>query len=80
MFAAVLVEMVARMMTIIDSTTQNGLSILPISVMGSETVSPTSCADAAVMTTPSPANSTIVSGKSDDLPDDLGSSATWRSG
>ena len=62
MFAAVLVEMVAMMMMIIDSTTQNGLSILPISVMGSDTVSPTSCADAAVMTTPRPANSTIVSG------------------
>ena len=62
MFAAVLVEMVARMMMIIETTTQNGLSILPISVIGSDTVSPTICADAAVITTPRPANSTIVSG------------------
>src|SRR5688572_4900850 len=49
MFAAVFVEMVARMMMIIDSTTQKGLSIFPMSVMGSETVSPTICADAAVI-------------------------------
>ena len=63
MFAAVLVEMVATMMMIIDRTTQNGLSIRPISVIGSEMVSPTSCADAAVMTTPSPAKRSIVSGR-----------------
>ena len=62
MFAAVLVEIVARMMMIIDTTTQNGLSILPMSVMGSDTVSPTICAEAAVMTTPRPANSTMVTG------------------
>src|SRR5688572_5104821 len=62
MLAAVLVEMVARMMMIIDVTTQNGLSILPISVMGSEIVSPTIWEEDAVSTTPSPANSTIVTG------------------
>ena len=59
------------MMMIIDTTTQNGLSILPISVMGSETVSPTICAEAAVITTPRPANSTMVTGNPGDLAHDL---------
>jgi hypothetical protein len=63
MFAAVLVEMVARMIMSIDSTTHSGLSILPIRLMGSEMVWPTSSADAAVRTTPRPANSNMVSGR-----------------
>ena len=63
MFAAVFVEMVARMITSIASTTQNGLSILPIRLIGSEIVCPTSSADAAVSTTPRPANRNIVAGK-----------------
>ena len=63
MLAAVLVEIVARMIISIDSTTQNGLSMWPIRLIGSEIVSPTSSADAAVSSTPRPANRNIVSGR-----------------
>ncbi len=62
MFAAVLVEIVARMIMSIDRTTHRGLSMRPMRLIGSEIVSPTSSLDAAVRTTPSPANSSIVSG------------------
>ena len=63
MLAAVFVEIVAMMIINIASTTQKGLSILPIRLMGSEIVSPTSSNDAAVSTTPSPENRNMVSGK-----------------
>src|SRR5918994_54443 len=62
MLAAVLVDTVARMMINIETATQKRLSIWPIRLVGSDTVSPTSCADAAVITTPSPANRNMVSG------------------
>ena len=63
MFAAVFVEIVARMIMSIASTTQKGLSILPDQVdRVRDMVSPTSPVDAAVSTTPSPENRNIVSG------------------
>src|SRR6185436_2180705 len=62
-FAAVFVAMVARMMMTMERITHTGLLIRPISVMGSEIVSPTSCAEAEVMTTPRPANMSIVNGR-----------------
>ncbi|MNR10318.1 hypothetical protein D3C85_1265630 [compost metagenome] len=43
--------------------THIGLWICPIRLTGSETVSPTSDAEAAVSTTPSAANRNMVSGK-----------------
>ena len=62
MFAAVFVEIVARMIISIESTTQNGLSIWPIRLIGSDTTSPTISREAAVSSTPRPANRNIVSG------------------
>ena len=62
MLAAVLVEIVSRMMTSIDNTTQAVLSILPIRLIGSEIVSPTSSSDADVSRTPSPENRNMVNG------------------
>ena len=62
-FAAVLVEMVARIIISIDMTTHSGLSILPIRLMGSEIVSPTRLMDADVRITPRPANRNIVKGR-----------------
>ena len=50
------------MMTSIETATQKRLSMWPIRLIGSDTVSPTSDPDAAVMITPSPANRNIVSG------------------
>ncbi len=63
MLAAVLVEIVARMMISIDSTTHKVLSILPIRLIGSAIVSPTSSRDADVSRTPRPANRNMVNGK-----------------
>ncbi|MNR55902.1 hypothetical protein D3C85_1763720 [compost metagenome] len=63
MFAAVLVDSVAMMISAMARATQNGLWILPIRLTGSDTVSPTSDAEAAVSTTPSAANRNMVSGK-----------------
>ncbi|MNI93359.1 hypothetical protein D3C73_1512980 [compost metagenome] len=45
------------------SATQPGLWILPIRLTGSDTVSPTSDAEAAVITTPREANRNMVSGR-----------------
>src|SRR5215207_7416120 len=63
MLAAVLVDTVARMMISIETATQKRLSMWPIRLIGSDTVSPTSDSDAAVMITPRPANRNIVSGR-----------------
>ncbi|MNN40414.1 hypothetical protein D3C81_1544880 [compost metagenome] len=63
MLAAVLVDSVAMMISAIASATQTGLWIWPISVTGSETVTPTSFTEAAVITTPRDANRNMVSGK-----------------
>ena len=62
MLAAVLVEMVARIMINIDRTTHRVLSILPIRLIGSAMVSPTSSSEAEVSNTPRPANRNMVSG------------------
>ena len=59
----VFVEIVARIIRIIAPPTQKSLSIFPIRLIGSDTVSPTSCCDAAVISTPRPANRNIVTGK-----------------
>ena len=63
MFAAVLVERVATMINAIATATQPGLGMCPIRLTGSETVSPTSEAEAAVITTPRAANRNMVSGR-----------------
>jgi len=49
--AAVFVDIVARMIMSIDRITQKVLSIRPIRLIGSETVSPTSCNEADVSNT-----------------------------
>ena len=61
-FAAVLVDIVARMMTSIESTTQKVLSMRPMRLIGSEMVSPTRPCEADVSSTPRPENRNIVSG------------------
>ncbi|MCY1360413.1 hypothetical protein D9M69_470380 [compost metagenome] len=63
MFAAVLVDRVATTITAMARATQPGLWIWPIRLTGSDTVCPTSEADAAVITTPSAANRNMVSGR-----------------
>ncbi|MNJ05810.1 hypothetical protein D3C73_1673870 [compost metagenome] len=51
------------MISAMARATHIGLWICPIRLTGSETVSPTSDAEAAVSTTPSAANRNMVSGK-----------------
>ncbi|MNJ45254.1 hypothetical protein D3C77_403410 [compost metagenome] len=63
MFAAVLVDSVAMMISAMASATHIGLCMWPIRLTGSETVSPTSVWEAAVSTTPRAANRNMVSGR-----------------
>ncbi|MDT4868782.1 hypothetical protein FQZ97_1037650 [compost metagenome] len=63
MLAAVLVDRVAMMINAIASATHIGLWMWPISVTGSDTVTPTSFTEAAVITTPREANRNMVSGR-----------------